>query len=168
MVVSGLNHLVCATKDLISASDLFPKVHLASLLTYLGDGQLIQLCTGVLGHQPLHNPFYENLINGSKGIAVNQILRRVVRENSLCIQPRRDMGRQFIVAAAVQDVVHQVVNEGNDVTGLVGGKYLPRLGQFARHILGCIGDEHGHNQLFQRGLHIRIAEVLLAQLPEVA
>ena len=168
VIISGLNHLVCAAEHLIPASGLFSEVHLASLLTELWDGQLVQLCTGVLGHQPLHKPFYEDLVNDSKGIAAHQIVRRVIGENRLCVQSRRDMSRQLIIPVAIQNVVHQVIHEGDDVTGLVGGKYFPRLRKLGWHILGCISNEHGHNQFFQRGFHIRISEVLLAQLPEVA
>ena len=161
VIISGLNQLVCAAEHLVPTFSLLPKVHLTSLFTELGDGQIVQLCTGVLSHQPLHKPFNEDLVNDSKGIAVDQILWLVIGESRLSIQTRCNMSGKLIVPAAIQDVVHQIVHEGDDVSGLVGGKCLPRLRQLGRHILCRIGDKHGHNQLFKRGLHIRIAKMLL-------
>ena len=95
-------------------------MHLASLLAELGDGQFVQLCSGILSNQTLYKPFYEDLVDDSEGITAYQILRRVIGENRLCIQSSRNMSRQFIVPAAVQDVVHQVIHEGDDVSSLIG------------------------------------------------
>ena len=70
-VIPSLNDLIGAVKHLIAASGLFPKVHFAPLLADLRDGQAIQCRPHILSQKPLHNPFYEDLVNGKEGIAVH-------------------------------------------------------------------------------------------------
>ena len=77
------------------------------------------------------------------------------------------MSGKLIIAPTVQDVVHQVIHKGDDVSCFVGNKRLPRLRKPGLHILGRIGNEHRYHKLFQRRLDICIAEMLLAELPEI-
>ena len=77
------------------------------------------------------------------------------------------MGGQFIIPATVEDVVHQIVHKGNNIPSLIGDESLPRFRKFGLYILCRVSDEHGHYKLFQRRLDIRVAEVLLTELPEV-
>ena len=77
------------------------------------------------------------------------------------------MSGKLIIAPTVQDIVHQVVHKGDDIPGLIGEERLPRLREFASYIFGRVGDEHGHYELFQRRFDIRVAEMLLAELPEI-
>ena len=70
-VIPRLNDLVGAVKHLIAAPGFFAKVHLAPLFTDLRDGQAVQCCPHILSQKPLHNPFYEDLVNGKESIAVH-------------------------------------------------------------------------------------------------
>ena len=166
-VIPSLNDLIGAVKHLIAASRLFPKVHFAPLLADLRDGQAIQCCAHILGQKPLYNPLYEDLVDGEEGIAIHQVIRRIIGESFLDIQAGGNMSGKLIIAPTVQDVVHQVVHKGDDVSRLVGEERLPRLRKICVYILGGVGDEHGHHQLFQRRFDIGIAEMLLAELPEI-
>ena len=73
-VISGLNDLVSATEHPIANSRFLPKVHLASLIADLRDGQSVQCCTYILGCQTTYNPVNEDLVNGKESIAVYQVI----------------------------------------------------------------------------------------------
>ena len=77
------------------------------------------------------------------------------------------MSGKLIIAPTVKDIVHQVIHKGNDIPGLIGEEHLPRLRKLASYIFSCVGDKHGHHQFFQCRLDIGIAEMLLAELPEI-
>ena len=142
-------------------------MHFAPFITNLRNFQAVQRCPHVFGQKPLHDPFYENPVNRKESIAIHQVLGGIGRESLVCIQAIGNMSGKFVIPASVQDVVHQVVHKGNNIPGLIGDESLPRFRKFGLHILCRIGDEHSHDQLFQRRLDIRIAKMLLAEFPEI-
>ena len=167
MIIPRLNNLIGAAEHLIAAPYFLPKVHLAPFIADLRDDQIVQSCTYILSHQARYNPIDEDLVNGKESIAVHQVLGRKVRKGFLDIQAESDMSGKLVIPSPVQNTVHQVVHKGDYISSLIRNKSLPRFRKFSSYILGSIGDEHGHDQFFQRRLDIRIAEMLLAELPEI-
>ena len=131
------------------------------------DSQAVKCCTHIFGQKAIHNPLDKDLVDGKEGIAVYQVIGRIIGEGFLDIQAGGHMSGKLIIPPTVQDVVHQVVHKGDDIPSLVGEERLPRLRKFTPYIFGSVGDKHGHYQLFQRWLDIGIAEMLLAELPEI-
>ena len=166
MIGGGSYQMICAVKKAVRLFHLRAKVHLLPFFTDLRNRQSPQLCANVLVQEPVSHPLDENLVNAEECIAPCQILRQVSGKDRSSIQAFCDMSGQCIVGFPIDHAIHQVVEKGDNVAGLIGLEHLPWFWQLRPDILCSIGYKHSDGQLLQCRLDIGIAKMLFAELPE--